>query len=110
MTLRNGEVVSEEEDDDDDLSDLLALEDAFDVEDELAPQRPIYTLVTRRSLNMQAKEEEVQHENFFYTRCMIHDKLCSMIIDGGSYANIINATLVDKLGFKITKHPKPYRL
>ena len=60
-------MVSEEENDDDDLSDMLALEDASNVEEELAPQRPIYTLVTRRALNMQAKEEEVQRENIFYT-------------------------------------------
>ena len=33
-----------------------------------------------------------------------------MIIDGGSCANVINTTLVDKLGFKTTKHPRPYRL
>ena len=59
---------------------------------------------------MQAKEEEVQRENIFYTRCMIHDKLCSMIIDGGSCANVINATLVDKLGIKTTKHPRLQRL
>ena len=41
---------------------------------------------------------------------MIHDKLYSMIIDGGSCANVINAILVDKLGLKTTKHPRPYRL
>ena len=56
MTLHNGEVVIEEQDDNDDLSDMLALEDAYDVEEESAPQGPIYTLVTRCALNMQAKE------------------------------------------------------
>ena len=59
---------------------------------------------------MQAKEEEVQRGNIFYTRCMIYNKLCSMIIDGGSCTNVINATLVDKLGIKTTKHPRPYKL
>ena len=39
-----------------------------------------------------------------------HDKLCCMIIDGGSCANVIIATLVDELGSKTTKHPRPYRL
>ena len=33
-----------------------------------------------------------------------------MIIDGGSCTNIVNACLVDKLGLKTTKHPRPYRL
>ena len=41
---------------------------------------------------------------------MIADKLCSMIIDGGSCTNVVNACLVDKLGLKTTKHPRPYRL
>ena len=41
---------------------------------------------------------------------MISDKLCSMIIDGGSCTNVVNAGLVDKLGLKTTKHPRPYRL
>ena len=33
-----------------------------------------------------------------------------MIIDGGSCANLINTTLVDKLDIKITRHPRPYIL
>ena len=41
---------------------------------------------------------------------MIDNKLCSIIIDGGSCTNVINANLVNKLGLKTTKHPRPYRL
>ena len=59
MTLCNEEVASEEENDDDDLSDMPPLEDPSDVEEESAPQGPIYTLVTRRTLNIQAKKIEV---------------------------------------------------
>ena len=33
-----------------------------------------------------------------------------MIIDWGSCINVVNAYLVDKLGLKTTKHPRPYRL
>ena len=107
MTLHNGEVVNEEEDDNDNLSDMPSLEDASDVKEESSLQGLIYTLVTRHALNMQAKEEEVQCENIFYTRCIIHDKLYSMIIDSGSCSNVINAMLVNKLGIKKTKHPRP---
>ena len=111
MTLCNGELVSEDKDDDDDLSDMPQLEDASDVEgDESTPQGPIYTSVTRRALSIQAKKEEVQYENIFYTRCMIDNKLYSMIIDGKSCANVVNIVLVYKLGLKTTKHPMPYRL
>ena len=78
--------------------------------DEAAPKGPIYTLVSRHALSIQAKEEEVQRENIFHTRCMINNKMCSMIIDSGSCTNIVNVVLVDKLGLKTTKHPRPYRL
>ena len=111
MTIRNGEVVSDDEQDDDDSDEMPPLEDTSDGEgDEFAPQGQLYTLVTRRALSLQAKEDEVQRENIFHTRCMISDKLCSMIIDGGSCTNVVNACLVDKLGLKTTKHPRPYRL
>ena len=52
----------------------------------------------------------MQRENIFRTRCMIDNKLYSIIIDGGSCNNVINASLVDKLGLKTNKHPRPYRL
>ena len=109
--MRNGEVVSDDEQDDDDSDEMPPLEDASDGEgDEFAPQGQIFTLVTRRALCLQAKEDEVQHETIFHTRCMIDNKFYSMIIDGGSCTNVVNAYLVDKLGLKTTKHPRPYRL
>lgn len=68
-------------------------------------------LVARRSLNLQTKTEELeQRENLFHTRCMVQGKLCSLIIDGGSCTNVASETMVQKLGLKVKKHPKPYRL
>ena len=68
-------------------------------------------MVARHALNMQVKEDaEVQRDNIFYTRCHIKDKVCSMIIDGGSCTNVANTSLVEKLNFKTLKHPKPYKL
>ena len=105
------EVVSEDMEDDEDSDDMPPLEDASNGEgDEFIPQGQIFTLVIKRALSLQAKEDEVQHENIFHTRCLINDKLCSMIIDGGSCTNVVNACLVDKLGLKTSKHPMPYRL
>jgi hypothetical protein len=61
---------------------------------------------------MQIKEDDVdqQQENIFTTRCHIQNKVCSMIIDGGSYANVTSDTLVKKLNRSCIKHPRPYRL
>ncbi|XP_056851760.1 uncharacterized protein LOC130500849 [Raphanus sativus] len=68
-------------------------------------------LVTRRLLNLQTKAEETeQRENLFYTRCLVQGKVCSLIIDGGSCVNVASETMVAKLGLKVQKHPKPYRL
>ncbi|XP_052303628.1 uncharacterized protein LOC127904385 [Populus trichocarpa] len=44
-------------------------------------------LVIRRSLSVQTKEDDLeqQKENIFHTRCLINDKVCSMIIDSGRH-------------------------
>jgi len=61
---------------------------------------------------MQIKEDDVdqQRENIFHTRCHIQNKVCSMIIDGGSCANAASDTLVKKLNLSCVKHPRPYKL
>ena len=47
-------------------------------------------LVARRALAVYKDGDQVQRENIFHTRCLIKDKACSMIIDGGSYANVVS--------------------
>ena len=60
---------------------------------------------------MQAKEEdELQRDNLFHTRCFVHNKVCSVIIDGGSCTNVASTTLVEKLGLPLLMHPRPYKL
>jgi hypothetical protein len=46
--------------------------------------------VARRSLNTQVKEDEhhQQRKNIFYTRCLINQVPCSVIIDSGSCTNV----------------------
>ncbi|XP_038979001.1 LOW QUALITY PROTEIN: uncharacterized protein LOC120109324 [Phoenix dactylifera] len=69
------------------------------------------TLVTGRALNVQVKEEDdAQRDNIFHTRCHIQDKVCSMIIDGGSCTNVASTVLVEKLNLPTIKHPRPYKL
>lgn len=68
-------------------------------------------MVARHALNVQVKEDaEVQRDNIFHTRCHIKDKVCSMIIDGGSCTNVASTSLVETLNLKILKHPRPYKL
>src|SRR3954463_13647894 len=105
MVLReDGEYETDEESED---NSMPPLEDD-DVE-EFAIEGPL--LVARRALNMQPKnEEDVQRENLFHTRCNVLGKVCSIIIDGGSCANVASTTMVEKLGLQTSKHPRPYRL
>ena len=102
----NGEIVTDNEDSDTD--DMPPLED-ISGEEYSAPDA--LTLVARRALSLQAKEEdEVQRENIFHTRCYVKDKVCSVIIDGGSCTNVASTMMVEKLGLPTLKHPRPYKL
>ena len=103
LTRDNGEVESESE-------EMPPLVDCSD--EEIAYPVEGEALVIRRALNMQIKEDDVdqQRENIFHTRCHIQNKVCSMIIDGGSCANVASDTLVKKLNLSCIKHTRPYRL
>ena len=69
-------------------------------------------IVARRALSVQVKEDDIeqQRENIFHTRCHINSKVCSMIIDGGSYTDVASTTFVEKLNLPTLKHPRPYKL
>ena len=67
-------------------------------------------LVTRRALNVQAREDKEQRENIFHARCLVQGKVCSMIIAEGNCTNVANKTMVEKLGLPTTKHPRPCKL
>lgn len=101
-----GELESENEEEVENV-DMPSLEDADDEQNVVAGD----LLVTRRVLNVQVKEEESnQRENLFHTRCFVNNKVCSVIIDGGSYTNVASTYLVEKLALTTLKHPQPYRL
>ena len=105
MVLRDdGEI---ETDDENDNESMPPLEDVDD--EEYAVQGDL--LVARRALSVQIKEDdEVQRENIFHTRCHVQNKVCSVIIDGGSCTNVASTTMVEKLGLPTLKHPRPYKL
>ncbi|XP_024016210.1 uncharacterized protein LOC112089692 [Eutrema salsugineum] len=80
-------------------------------EDVEYPDTGEYLLVTRRVLSVQVQPEEtVQRENLFHTRCTIKNKVCNLVIDGGSCTNVASKFMVDRLGLEKTKHPRPYKL
>ena len=65
-----------------------------------------------RALSAQIKKDDIeqQRETIFHTRCHAHNKVCSMIIDGGSCTNVASTILVEKINLPTLKHLRPYRL
>jgi hypothetical protein len=109
MIMRdNGEVMTESEDDSDEMPELV------DTSDDDGVVYPVTgeSLVARRALNTRIRvdDAEQQRENIFHTRCHVNNKVCSMIIDGGSCTNVASTILVEKLNLPTVKHSRPYKL
>ncbi|XP_010521456.1 PREDICTED: uncharacterized protein LOC104800357 [Tarenaya hassleriana] len=86
-------------------------EEAEDLEEQIEYPDSGELLVTRRTLStLVSMEETTQRENLFHTRCTIKNKVCGLIIDGGSCTNVASAYLVEKLSLQTEKHPQPYKL
>jgi len=54
--------------------------------------------------------DQTQRENIFHTRCSIQEKICSLIVDGGSCTNVASSRLVTELNMETKSHPRPYKL
>lgn len=107
----DGSFETDVESDDDDSEDVVGAphyEEGSDVESPLIGE----LMVLRRVMSLQIKEDDVlvQRENIFHTRCQVREKICSMIIDGGSCTNVASTTMVEKLGLHCLKHLTPYKL
>jgi hypothetical protein len=91
----NGEVMIDSEEDSEETPELVDASDDDGVEYPVEGE----SLVARRDLNTQTKIDDIeqQRENIFHTRCYVNNKVCSMIIDGGSCTNVASTTLVEKL-------------
>ena len=56
------------------------------------------------------REKNTQRHQLFRTRCTINNKLFQLIIDSGSFENIISREAVKELKLPIEKHPHPYTI
>ena len=65
-------------------------------------------LMIRQMLGTVPKSlDDTQRENIFHTRCLINNKLCSLIIDGGSCSNVASTRVGEKLALPTISHTKP---
>jgi hypothetical protein len=53
-------------------------------------------------------EEKGQRSNIFKSECRIKEKVCKLIIDGGSFTNVINSNVVDALSLSTWWIPMPH--
>ncbi|KAF7807183.1 Aspartic peptidase domain containing protein [Senna tora] len=69
-------------------------------------------LVARRDLICQIEKHVLneQRENIFRTHCRVKNKVCRLIIDGGSVTKVASTTMVEKLNLLTVRHPRPYKL
>jgi hypothetical protein len=69
------------------------------------------SLIVQRVLSTQMERvEQNQRHTLFQTKCVIRERLCRMIIDGGSCNNLASSDMVDKLALTTKPHPRPYHI
>jgi hypothetical protein len=94
--------------------DTLALLVADHAGNENHPEEHISTgdtdhyesLIVKCVLSTQMERvEQNQRHPLFQTRCVIKERSCHMIVDGGSCNNLASSNMVDKLALTIKPHP-----
>ncbi|XP_025685360.1 uncharacterized protein [Arachis hypogaea] len=95
MVIREDDIVSDSDHgDDSDHNSMPSLENCSDGDVEYV-----------------VKEDSLeQRHNLFHTRCLVGGKVCSLIIDDGSWTNVASTLMVEKLGLTCVQHPKLYTL
>ena len=67
------------------------------------------SLMVQRVLSAQMERaEQNQRHTLFQTKCVIKERSCRVIIDGGSCNNLASAEMVEKLSLSTKPHPQPY--
>ena len=69
------------------------------------------SIIVQRMLSSQVQQpEKLQRHNLFQIFFAISDRRARVIIDGGSYNNLVSSDLVKKLGLTTRLHPRPYHI
>ncbi|RDY00577.1 hypothetical protein CR513_16213, partial [Mucuna pruriens] len=106
IMMDNGEVESESSSDD----EMPPLENSSDVE--VAEPVDGVVLDTRCALSIPPKEDDdvKPREHISHMRCLVQEKVCNMILDGGICTNVASTILVEKTNLQTAKYPRPYKL
>ncbi|GKB86908.1 transposon ty3-I gag-pol polyprotein [Tanacetum coccineum] len=85
-------------------------------EDELEYAEPLdgeakqVTYVVQRTLCSPKVSGSSQRNKIFQTKCLVKEKICYMIIDGGSCENLVSKALVKAFQLPTEPHPSPYQI
>jgi hypothetical protein len=103
-------ISKEEEDETEEVNDefVAAFDETFcqadpeDVEGE--------SFVTRRLCYSPPTQENWKRHAIFKANCTVGNKKCNIIIDSGSWENMVSEETIEKLNLTTTPHPHPYKL
>ena len=98
------------------LNLVQAENDEDEGEESEVPPNMGENLMIRRAMVIPGKKENKssgnedswQRTNIFRTRCTSGGKVCQVIINSGSYENMVSKEMVDKLKLHYEQHPCPY--
>ena len=95
----------------DDKKDLVD-DQEVDEEEEVTYANQGLSIVVQCNFRVACEESEEDwlRTNVFYTRCTTKGGTCLVIIDSGSFENVVFKEIVDKLALKIIPHPSLYKL
>ncbi|GJV21908.1 putative nucleotidyltransferase, ribonuclease H, partial [Tanacetum coccineum] len=88
----------------------------FQEEDELEYAEPLdgeakqVTYAVQRTLCSPKVSGSSQRNKMFQTKCLVKKKICYMIIDRGSYENLVSKALVKAFKLPTEPHPNPYQI
>jgi hypothetical protein len=69
------------------------------------------SLIVQHVLSTQMERvQQNQRHTLFQTKCVIKERSCRMIIDGGRWNNLASSDMVDKLALITKPHPRPYHI
>jgi hypothetical protein len=69
------------------------------------------SLIVQRVLSTQMeKVKQNQRHTLLQTKCVIKERSCRMIVDGGSCNKLASIDMVDKLALTTKPHPHPYHI
>ena len=66
--------------------------------------------VIQRVMCSEKVDDRSQRNNIFKACCSIQGRVCDLIVDSGSCENFVSRKLVEHLGLKTERHPKPYTI